>query len=94
MIAAIKLADGNTILELDTDTGEITERGKSFPVLHRPVDDTWELFKLLLLHRHAILTAYQKSKKQLGEGDIRVVESLDNMPSAHSRDLFGNAMTC
>ena len=45
-IHAIKLTDSTTTVELDTDTGEITERGKAFPVLHRPVEDTWELFKL------------------------------------------------
>ena len=62
LIQAIKLADGNTTVELDTDTGELTERGKSFPVLHRPVEDSIALLRLLSENRQAIETASEQKK--------------------------------
>lgn len=62
MIHAIRLSDNYTIVELDTDTGILTERGREFPVLHRPVEDSVALLKLLSENRHAIEKAYEQEK--------------------------------
>lgn len=66
---------------LETETGELWFHGKNFPVYHYPVQDVWELTKLLLANRQPIIRNYQESKQHIGDNDIRVVAALDGMPA-------------
>jgi hypothetical protein len=92
-IQAIKLSDNRTILELDTETGDLIERGGDSLKLTRGVEDTYALLKLLFANKDSILNALQKVRAQATKSEIRVDSRLDNMLSESGQSGYTSSIT-